>query len=150
MPEKLLAEKLLEEQKEAMRAGNRFRLSVIRMLRAEMQNARIAKKAELDGEEELAILSREVKRRQEALVEFEKADRPELVESLKQEIEILKEYLPAQLSADELEEVVKEAIRESGAETKKEMGKVMGLLMPRVKGKADGTVVRGLVEKYLG
>lgn len=119
MPDQLLAERLLAEQKEAMRAQDRFRLSVIRMLRSELQNAQIAKRSPLDAEEELAILTREVKRRQEALGEFEKANRPELVEGLKQEIVILKRYLPEQLSEPEITELVREAISKSGAETKK-------------------------------
>lgn len=149
MPGKSLAEVLFEEQKEATRAKDRFRLSVIRMLRAELQNAAIAGKGALDEEEELVVLTREVKRRQEALSDYERSGRQDLVDSLKQEIEILKRYLPEQLSEEELEQLIRETIKETGAASRRDMGKVMGRLMPRVKGKADGSLVRRLVEKML-
>jgi len=149
MHEGKLSEKLLADQKEAMKAKDSFRLSVVRMLRAELQNGAIAKNAPLDPEEELDILTREVKRRKDALTDYEKSGRQDLVNDLKQEIEILSEYLPEQLSDQELVKMVKEAIAESGAESKREMGKVMSLLMPRIKGKADGGKVRQLVENNL-
>lgn len=149
MAEKLLAEKLFEEQKEATKAKDRFRLSVIRMLRAELQNGAIAKKAPLDADEELSILAREVKKRQESLADYRRAGRQNLLDDLEQEIDILKKYMPAQLSEEELESMVRAAIAECGAETRRDMGKVMGLLMPGVKGKADGSTVRRMVEELL-
>lgn len=144
-----LGDRLLEDQKDATRARDRFRLSVIRMLRAEIQNAVIAKRAPLDPEEELAVLSREVKRRQEALADYERAGRPDLLESLQREISLLKGYLPPQLTEEELAEIVRQAIADAGATSKKEIGRVMGLLMPRVKGRVDGTHARQVVEKIL-
>ncbi len=149
MAEKSLTEKLIEEQKEAQKARDKFRLSVIRMLRAELQNSAIAKNAPLDAEEELSVLSREVKKRQESLHDYRKANRQELLDDLEREIEILKKYLPEQLSDEELESMVQEAISATGAETKRDIGKVMGMLMPRVKGKADGNVVRRMAEEKL-
>jgi len=149
MAEKSLSEQLFEEQKEATRARDRFRLSVIRMLRSELQNSAIAKRAPLDAEEELAVLTREVKKRQESMGDYQKANRQELLDDLKREIEILKKYLPEQLSEQELEKMVEAAIAETGADTRRDMGKVMGLLMPRVKGKADGSIVRRMVEEKL-
>jgi len=149
MAEKSLSEKLVEDQKEAQKAKDRFRLSVIRMLRSELQNSTIAKNAPLDAEEELTALTREVKKRQESLGDYQKANRQELLDDLEREIEILKEYMPEQLSEEELESMVRDAISETGAETKRDMGKVMGLLMPRVKGKAEGNVVRRMVEEKL-
>ncbi|MDW7738905.1 MAG: GatB/YqeY domain-containing protein [Bacillota bacterium] len=149
MPEQTLADLLFNDQKDATKAKDRFRLSVIRMLRAELQNSSIAKKAPLDTQEELTVLTRELKRRQEALGDFEKAGRQDIVEDLKQEIQIIKSYLPKQLEEDELEKIVIETIKESGAESKREIGKVMSLLMPRVKGKADGGLVRQIVERNL-
>ncbi len=149
MHESKLAEKLLADQKEAMKAKDSFRLSVIRMLRAELQNGAIAKNDPLDPEEELNILTREVKRRKDALKDYEKSGRQDLVNDLKQEIEVLSGYLPEQLNNEELEDMVREAIKESGAESKRATGKVMSLLMPRVKGKADGGKVRQLVENNL-
>ncbi len=149
MAESPLGEKLLADQKVAMKAKDSFRLSVIRMLRAELQNSVIAKNAPLDREEELAVLTREVKRRKDSMVEYEKSTRQDLVDDLKKEIEILSTYLPEQLSEEELEQMVLDVIAEKGAETMRDMGKVMGSLMPRVKGKADGDKVRRLVEKNL-
>jgi uncharacterized protein len=149
MSGELLAERLIADQNEATKAKDRFRLTVIRMLRSELQNGAIAKREALDADEELAILTREVKRRQESLGDYERSGRQDLLEDLKKEIEILRRYLPEQLSEAELEKIVGEAVAESGAQSLKEMGKVMGLLMPRVKGKADGGLVRRLVEQHL-
>ncbi len=149
MAESLLANKLLADQKVAMKAKDSFRLSVIRMLRAELQYSAIAKNASLDLEEELAVLTREVKRRKESMVEYEKSARQDLANDLKREIEILSAYLPEQLCEEELEQMVQDVIAEKGAETMRDMGKVMGSLMPRIKGKADGDKVRQIVEKNL-
>ena len=149
MSGEMLNERLIADQNEATKAKDRFRLTVIRMLRSELQNGAIAKREALDADEELAILTREVKRRQESLGDYERSGRQDLLEDLKKEIEILRKYLPEQLSEAELEVIVGEAIAESGAQSIKEMGKVMGLLMPRVKGKADGGLVRRLVEQKL-
>ena len=149
MAESPLGEKLLADQKVAMKAKDSFRLSVIRMLRSELQNSAIAKNAPLDREEELAVLTREVKRRKDSMAEYEKSARQDLVNDLKKEIEILSTYLPEQLSEEELEQMVLDVIAEKGAETMRDMGKVMGSLMPRVKGKADGDKVRQIVEKNL-
>jgi len=149
MSGEMLTERLITDQNEATKARDRFRLTVIRMLRSELQNGAIAKREALDADEELAILTREVKRRQESLGDYERSGRQDLLEDLKKEIEILRKYLPEQLSESDLEVIVGEAIAESGAQSIKEMGKVMGLLMPRVKGKADGGLVRRLVEQQL-
>ncbi len=149
MSEEMLAERLIADQNEATKAKDRFRLTVIRMLRSELQNGAIAKREALDADEELAILTREVKRRQESLGDYERSGRQDLLDDLIKEIEILRRYLPEQLSEAELETIVSEAITESGAQSLKEMGKVMGLLMPRVKGRADGGLVRRLVEQQL-
>jgi uncharacterized protein len=144
-----LEERLLKDQQDATRARDRFRLSVIRMLRAEIQNAVIAKRTPLNPEEELAVLSREVKRRQDALADYARAGRPDLLENLQQEITLLKGYLPPGLTEEELAVLVHQAIAEAGATSKQEIGRVMGLLMPRIKGRADGTYVRQLVEENL-
>ncbi|NLY39278.1 MAG: GatB/YqeY domain-containing protein [Firmicutes bacterium] len=144
-----LEERLIEDQLQATRAKDRFSLNVIRVLRAELKNASIAKKGPLETDEELAVLTREIKRRQEALKDYERAGRPELLEELQREIALLQRYLPPQLSEAELEELVEQALRETGAASKRDLGKVMGWLMPRVKGRADGSLVRRLVESKL-
>ena len=144
-----MEERLIEDQLQATRAKDRFSLNVIRVLRAELKNASIAKKGPLETDEELAVLTREIKRRQEALKDYERAGRPELLEELQREIALLQRYLPPQLSEAELEELVEQALRETGAASKRDLGKVMGWLMPRVKGRADGSLVRRLVESKL-
>ena len=144
-----LEERLIEDQLQATRAKDRFSLNVIRVRRAELNNASIAKKVPLETDEELAVLTREIKRRQEALKDYERAGRPELLEELQREIALLQRYLPPQLSEAELEELVEQALRETGAASKRDLGKVMGWLMPRVKGRADGSLVRRLVESKL-
>ena len=146
---KSLKEKLFEDQKVAMKAKDRFRLTVIRMLRSELQNSEIAKKGVLDEEEELEVITREVKKRQDALVEFEKSGRKDLIEELKMELAILKKYQPDQLSNEELLAKVKAVIDETGAQNIREMGRVMSVLMPRIKGRADGALARKIVEDNL-
>lgn len=144
-----LWDKLLEDQKKAMKAKEKLRLSVIRSLRSELKNTEIANKGELTREDALSVLQREIKRRKEALADYEKANRPSLLQDLEEEIEILSSYLPPQLSEEEIKEMAREAIEQEGASSKKDMGKVMGALMPRVKGKADGALVKKCVEELL-
>ncbi|RJX29593.1 MAG: GatB/YqeY domain-containing protein [Dethiobacter sp.] len=144
-----LLEKMLEDQKLAMKAREKLRLNVIRCLRSEVINAEIAKKQPLNEEEILAVLQRELKRRKEALADYEKADRPSLLQELKEEIDIISAYLPTQLSAEEIRELAREAIAGLGASSKKDMGRVMSFLMSRVKGKAEGAVVKKVVEELL-
>jgi len=144
-----LEELLMEDQKEATRAKDRFRLKVIRNLRAELKNAAIARRAALNADEELTVLMREVKQRQEALADYERAGRPDLLSELQQEIKLLNQYLPEQLSAARLDELVSQAVRDCGASSPKDIGKVMALLMPQVKGRADGAAVRKIAEQRL-
>lgn len=145
-----LMQRLLDDQKRAMKAGEKLRLSVIRFLRSELKNAEIARKEPLNEVEAVAVVQRELKRRKEALLDYEKANRPALVEELQEEIKILSGYLPPQLSESEIKEIAVAAITELGVSSKKEMGKLMGYLMPRVKGKADGSLVKKVVEELLG
>lgn len=144
-----LQERLLEDQKMAMKAQDKLRLKVIRLLRSEIKNVEIVKKGPLTEEEVQAVLQREIKRRKEALADYERANRPELLQELQEEIKILSSYLPPQLTEEEIREKAQEAIAELGASSKKEIGKVMGLLMPRLKGKADGGAVKKVVEELL-
>src|SRR5690625_3341115 len=136
--------------KQAMKEKDKERLSVIRLLRAAMQNEAIAKGVEtLSEEDELTILSREVKQRNESLREFKAADREDLVDKIERELTILAEYMPEQLTEDELKKIIQEAIETAGATSKKEFGKVMGIIMSKVKGKADGAYVQKLVQQLL-
>ena len=131
------------------REEGKTRLSVLRLARAAIKNAEIEKRRELDDSEVLEVLAREVKQRRDAIQEYERAGRPETVRLLRQEIDILQEYLPRPLSEDELRELVKQAIAETGARDVRELGKVMGWLMPRVKGRADGKVVNRIAGEML-
>ncbi|OJG40316.1 glutamyl-tRNA(Gln) amidotransferase subunit E [Enterococcus gilvus] len=140
---------LNEDMKQAMRAKDKETLQVIRMLKASIQNEQIKKGQDLNDEEELTVLSREMKQRRDSLAEFEKADRTDLADKVKKEIVIVENYLPAQLSEEEIRAIVTEAVAKTGATSPKEFGKVMGAVMPKVKGKADGNQVNAIVKELL-
>ncbi|MDR7072797.1 GatB/YqeY domain-containing protein [Fictibacillus barbaricus] len=144
-----LLDTLNQDMKQAMKDKDKLKLSVIRMLKASIQNEAIKQGRELNEEEELTVLVREMKQRKDSLQEFEKAGRDDLVAGLNEEIAVLTPYLPKQLSEEELIEIVAQTISETGASSKAEMGKVMGALMPKVKGKADGGLVNRIVQQQL-
>ena len=142
---------LTEDMKQAMKdkESGKLRLSVIRMARANIKNIEIDEKRELNDDEVLAVLVKEVKMRQDSLEEFAKAGREELVEQAKQEIAILRKYLPEQLSDEELKALVEEAVAETGAAGPKDMGKLMAALMPKTRGRADGKRINTMVRELL-
>jgi uncharacterized protein YqeY len=144
-----LQEELLADMKDAMKNKKKEKLSVIRMARAAIKDAAINERKDLSDDEVIKVISKLVKQNKESLAEFEKAERPEEVAKLNREIEILEGYLPEQLSANELEEIVEETIDEVGAGDMSDMGQVMGAIMPKVNGKADGSEVNQLVREKL-
>ncbi len=146
-----LQERLMEDMKQAMRdkEEGKLKLSVIRMTRAAIKNEEINKKAELNDEQVEDIVIKELKKRKEALVEYEKAGRPDEVVKLEQEINILMDYLPKQLTEEELALIVADAINEVNPSSHKDQGKVMAILMPLIKGKADGKYVGNLVKELI-
>jgi hypothetical protein len=144
-----LLERLNEDMKHAMKNKDKEKLSVIRMIKAALQNEAIKLGKELSEEEEITVLSREVKQRKDSLHEFEKAGRTDLAEKINTELTYVKAYMPEQLTEDEIKGIVKEAIREVGASSKSDMGKVMAVVMPKVKGKADGSLVNKIVVSEL-
>jgi uncharacterized protein len=145
-----LLERLNNDMKQAMKNKEKDRLTTIRMIKASLQNEAIKLgKQELSDDEELTVLSREVKQRKDSLQEFEKAGREDLVEKIQTELKHVEIYMPQQLSEDEVAEIVKAAIAETGAASKADMGRVMAVLMPKVKGKADGSLVNKLVQQHL-
>ncbi|WP_243290605.1 GatB/YqeY domain-containing protein [Bacillus sp. FJAT-47783] len=145
-----LLERLNQDMKQAMKNKEKDRLTVIRTVKASLQNEGIKLgKSELTEEEELTVLSRELKQRKDSLQEFDNAGRSDLVEKTQSEIDILTDYMPKQLSEDELLQIVNETIAEVNASSKADMGKVMGAIMPKVKGKADGSLVNKLVIQQL-
>ena len=145
-----LLERLNNDMKQAMKNKEKDKLSVIRMVKSSLQNEAIKLgNAELSEEEELTVLSRELKQRKDSLHEFEKAGREDLAEKLRTELAVVELYMPEQLSEEKLAEIVKETISEIGAKSKADMGKVMAAIMPKVKGKADGSLVNKLVQQHL-
>lgn len=135
--------------KQALKNKEKDRLTVIRMVKAAIQNEAINNRKDLSEEEEIQILMREVKQRKESLQEFNRANREDLVEKVENELDILSVYLPEQLSDGELEKIIIETIQELGALSKKDIGKVMKAVMPKIKGKADGSKVNKLVMNHL-
>jgi len=109
----------------------------------------LEKESQLTDEEVIEVISFEAKKRKESIVEFEKGKRMDLVEKEKKELEILEKYLPEQLSEEEIKKFVQEAIEKTGAKEMKDMGKVMAELMPKVKGRADGSLVSKVVKDVL-
>ncbi|ADG83282.1 GatB/YqeY domain-containing protein [Thermincola potens] len=146
-----LKDMLNEDMKAAMKdkENGKLRLSVIRMARSAIKNIEIDKKRELSEEEVIEVLAREVKQRRDAIAEYERANRDDIANTLKEEIAILMKYLPEQLSADEIRKLAQEVIAEVNPSGPKDMGKVMGKLMPKVKGKADGKLVNEIVRELL-
>lgn len=135
--------------KEAMKAGDAVRRSTLRMALAAVKEAEVQKRGELDDAAVIAILQKELKSRQEAIAEGEKAGRSDLVDAAKGEAAIIEGYLPAGLSPAELDAIVTAAIAEAGASTPADMGKVMKVVLPKVQGRADGGQVSALVRSKL-
>lgn len=138
--------------KAAMKSGDKLKVTTLRMLVSDVKNVAIAKRMppeDLSADEITEVVSRQVKRRVEASTEFEKAGRSDLAEKEQAEAEILKVYLPEQLSDDEVRSVVAQAVIDVGATGPSDMGKVMGAVMPRLKGKADGKLINQTVKEEL-
>ncbi|HDR7792033.1 hypothetical protein CN907_18605 [Bacillus anthracis] len=141
--------RLNDDMKQAMKNKQKEKLTVIRMVKAALQNEGIKLQHTLTEEEEITVLAREVKQYKDSLLEFKKAGREDLVDKLQSEIQILSAYLPEQLTEEELVDVIKQVISEVGATSKADMGKVMTAVMPKVKGKTDGSLVNKLVIQLL-
>ena len=146
-----LRDRLTEDMKQAMKdkEAGKLKLSVIRMVRSAAKNIEIDRHKELDDNELLEVVAKEVKMRKDSLEEFRKANRPDLLAALEQEIAILMEYLPEQMTEEEVRRLVTQAVTDAQASSPKDMGKVMALLMPKVKGRADGKLVNSLVKELL-
>ena len=144
-----LKERLREDWKLAMKSRDSFKAGVISMARASILQSEKTDGKTLDDDQVIDVLSKEIKQRKEAIVEFERGNRPDLVDQTKKEIEILLDYLPQQLTEDEIQEIVREVIIEVGANSIKDMGKVMASVQPRVRGRADGKIVSQIVKEQL-
>lgn len=145
-----LKEKLMADFKDAMKAHDEVAKNTISFARAAIKQYEVDNREELDDDGIVAILSKQVKMRKDALADFEKAGRTDLIDSYKSEIEVLKRYLPEQLSDEKLREVIAQIAAEAGIEGgMQNMGKLMGSVMAKVKGVADGGQVKKLVEEFL-
>ena len=146
-----IKDRLTEDMKLAMKEkeAGKFRLSVIRMVRASIKNVEIDRKKELADDEVLDIIAKEVKLRRDAAEEFSRGNRQDLADNVQREAAILMDYLPAQLSEAEIRALVSAAVTQVGAASVKDMGKVMAVLMPQTKGRADGKLVNLIVKELL-
>ena len=144
-----MKEQLLQDLKEAMKEKDTIKKDTITMLRAAILQVEKDTQKTLNDDEICAIVAKEVKKRKESLKEYEEANREDIVESLKREIEVLSKYLPEQLTKEEIEKLVEQAIVESEATSMKDMGKVMSNLRPKTAGKADGKLVSDIVKEKL-
>lgn len=144
-----VTERLNQDMKEAMKAKDKLRLSVIRMLKAAFQKESIEQKRPLTAKEEVTILARELKQRKDSLHEFEKANRHDLAEQVTAEITVVMGYLPEQLSEDAVRTVVAEVIAQVGATSASDFGAVMKAVMPRLKGQAEGGLINRVVKELL-
>jgi len=144
-----LQQQLMADLKTALRERDKVRKSAIRMAIAALKNARVAKNADLSEDEMVAALAQEVKQRRNAMAEFAKAGRDDLVESESAELAVLEAYLPEALTEQEITDLARQIIAETGASGPRQMGQVMGVLMPRVRGRADGRQVSQIVRELL-
>ena len=132
-----------------MRAGDALRRSVIRYLRSEIHNEEIASQSELDDDATIGVLSRQAQQRRDSIEAYANGGRQDLVDKEKAELAVILEYLPEQLSREEITALVRQSIEEAGATGPQDMGKVMGRLMPLVRGKAEGREVSAIVAELL-
>lgn len=144
-----LRDRLNEEMKGAMKARDEVRLSAIRLIRSSVKNREIELRRELSEQEVIEVVATLVKQRRESIRMFGEAGRTDLVEKEEKELALLLEFLPQQLTRNEVEALVVRAIAESGAQGARDMGKVMKALMPEVAGKADGSLVSAIVKEKL-
>lgn len=144
-----LSDTLTEDLKTAMKAHDKVALNVIRMVKASLTNERVKLGHDLTDDDELTVLSRELKQRKESREEFADAGRQDLVDGLDAEIELVEKYAPKQLSEDEVKQIVTDTVAEVGASSMGDFGKVMGAVMPKLKGRADGAIVNKTVKALL-
>ena len=162
-----MKQKIQNEIKEALKAGDQLTAGTLRMLsaaiiskekekrfkiskeKADIIEEQLSKEAELTEEQIVEVVSSEIKKRKDAIALYEQGNRPELAENERKEITVLQKYLPAQLSLEEIKKIVEEAVAKVGAKEMKDMGKVMADLNPKVKGKADGGEVSKIVKEIL-
>ena len=145
-----LKDKLKSDLISAMKEKDSVRKNVVKLIKAGVLQIEKDKKITLDDEGVLDVIAKQLKQRRDSLPDYEKSGREDLIAELKREMEILMEYLPAQLSHEELVAIVKEAVESTGASTLKDMGKIMAAVMPKTKGRADGKEINSIARELLG
>jgi uncharacterized protein YqeY len=143
-----LKEILLRDMKSAMKNKETVKKDTIQLVRAAVLQIEKDEKTSLDDDQIIQVIAKEVKKRRDSLPEYQKSHRDDLVNQLNKEIEFLLEYLPEQLSEDEVYEIVQSSIKEIGATSIKDMGEIMQVVMPKVQGRADGRMVNQSVKRY--
>ena len=144
-----LVDRLREDLNQALRKGDKTRLSVIRLLISNINNAQIAKGAAVDDGDVLAVMNKQARQHRESIDAFRKGNRPDLTAKEEAELAVLTEYLPQQMSREEIVAVARKVIEEVGAHSPGEKGKVMSKLMPHLKGKAPGAEINAVVTELL-
>ncbi len=144
-----LQQRINDDVKTAMRSKDKDRLGVLRLITAAFKQKEVDERIELDDTMVLAIMNKMTKQIRDSIQQFEQAGRDDLAAKEDFELKIIQEYLPAQLTEDEISQIITECVAASGAESAKDMGKVMGLLKPRLQGRADMGKVSGLVKQQL-
>jgi uncharacterized protein YqeY len=144
-----IQQKLMDDMKAAMKAGEKLRLETVRGLRAQFKNLEIDKGHPLTDEEEIQALMSAAKKRKESIEQFKAVNRLDRAAEEEQELEIIHSYLPEQLTEEKIAELVDQVIKEVGATSPGDMGKVMGKIMGQVKGRADGRLVQTVVQQKL-
>ena len=145
-----MRDRLLEDLKQSMKDKNKERLAVIRMIKGAMQLEELNLKKELNDDEMIGLISKQIKTRKESIAEFEKAGRVDLVDQTNREIDILNEYMPEQMSEEEVLEVIDKVWNTVNPTSMKDMGKVMGIVTPKVKGRYDMNEISSMVRSKLG
>jgi len=146
----MLEEKILNDYKEAMKSRDTFKSSVLSFLRADMINLAMAKKKKtLDDSEAVSVIKKQIKQRQDSIEQFTKGNRSDMADKEKKELEILKTYLPPELSSDEIKKIIEEAVITTSAKDMKDMGRVMKEVTAKIAGQADGKLVSDLVRERL-
>lgn len=144
-----IQEQLTADLKDAMKSGDKFKLTTLRGLKSAIKYAEIETGHELSEDDVIGVIAKQAKQRRDSIADFEKANRTDLVEKESAELAILEKYLPAQLSEEEIKAKAQAVITELGVTNMKGMGQVMQTLMPRLKGQADGKVVSQIVRQIL-
>jgi len=145
-----LKQRLTEDMKTALKAGDKRRLGIIRLINAAIKQREVDERIELDDSQVLAVLDKMIKQRRDSVTQYEAAGREDLADQERYEIGVCQEYLPAALNEAEITALIESALVASGATSVKEMGKVMAILKPQVQGRADVGAVSSLVKKRLG